>query len=81
MHFLFTESVVHNVLLRNINKLMSQYHIPDYLLQEQGQKYYSKLIHTLNPSKNQYLLFGEKSTFNNLDFFQQNHKNVTFIAS
>lgn len=80
MHFLFTESVVHNVLLRNINKLMSQYHIPDYLPQEQGQMYYSKLIHALSPSKNQYLLFGEKSMFNNLDIFQQNYENVTFIV-
>jgi tRNA(Leu) C34 or U34 (ribose-2'-O)-methylase TrmL len=79
MDFLFTESMVHNVVLRNINDFMSQYHTPDYLPQEQGQKYYSKLIHTQNHSKNKYLLFGEKSTFNNLDFFQQNHKNVTFI--
>uniref|UniRef100_A0A2S2R8Z9 Uncharacterized protein n=1 Tax=Sipha flava TaxID=143950 RepID=A0A2S2R8Z9_9HEMI len=73
------ESMVHNVVLRNINDFMSQYHTPDYLPQEQGQKYYSKLIHTQNHSKNKYLLFGEKSTFNNLDFFQQNHKNVEIV--
>lgn len=56
---------------------MSQYHKTDYLLQEQSQKYYARLIDTLNPSKNQFLLFGEKSMFNNEDIFKQNYTNVT----
>jgi len=56
---------------------MSQYHKTDYLQQDQSQKYYAKLIDTLNPSKNQFLLFGEKSMFNNEDFFLQNYTNVT----
>lgn len=68
--------MVHNIVLRNFNELMSQYHKTDNLLQEQSQKYYSRLIDTLNNSKNQFLLFGEKSIFNNEDFFLQNHTNV-----
>jgi len=55
---------------------MSEYHKTDYLLQEQSQKYYSRLIDVLNPSKNQFLLFGEKSLFIDEDFFLQNHTNV-----
>jgi len=55
---------------------MSQYHQTDYLLQEQSQMYYSRLIDTLNPSKNQFLLFGEKSMFNNENYFLQNYTNV-----
>lgn len=78
MHFLFTERVVHNIFLRNINELMYQYHQTDYLTQGRGQEYYSKLIHTLNPLKNQYMLFSEKSEFNNKDFLTQlKDKNVT----
>lgn len=68
--------MVHNIVLRNFNELMSQYHKTDNLLQEQSQKYYSRLIDTLNNSKNQVLLFGEKSIFNNEDFFLHNHTNV-----
>ncbi|CAH1723431.1 unnamed protein product [Aphis gossypii] len=58
---------------------MSQYHKTDNLLQEQSQKYYSRLIDTLNNSKNQFLLFGEKSIFNNEDFFLHNHTNVEIV--
>lgn len=69
--------MVHNIIQQNFNELLSQYHKTDYLLQEQSQKYYSRLIQTLNPSKHQFLLFGEKSMFNNEeDFFLQNHTNV-----
>ncbi|XP_025193925.1 uncharacterized protein LOC112593639 [Melanaphis sacchari] len=73
------DNVVHNIVLRNFNELMSQYHKTDNLLQEQSQKYYSKLIDTLNHLKNQFLLFGEKSMFNNEDFFLQNHTNVEIV--
>jgi len=62
-----------------MNEWITQYHQTDYQRQERGQKYYSKLIHTLIPSKNQFLLFGENSTFNNLYLFQQNNKNVSSI--
>lgn len=80
MNFLFTESVTHNTFLGNINELMYQYHQTDYLTQERGQEYYSKLIYTLNPLKNRYILFSEKSMYNNSDFLTQlNDKNVTFL--
>lgn len=76
MHFLFTEYVIRNILLRNINDL-SRYHQTDNLPQERDQKYYFKLIRAINHSNTQFLLFGEKSIFNNnSDFFQQNDKNV-----
>jgi hypothetical protein len=68
--------MVHNIVLRNFNESMSQYHKTDNLLQEQSQKYYSRLIDTLNHSKNQFLLFGEKSMLNNEEFFLQNYTNV-----
>jgi len=71
--------MVHNIVLRNFNELMSEYHKTDYLLQEQSQKYYSRLIDVLNPSKNQLLLFGEKSMFIDEDFFLQNHTNVASV--
>lgn len=74
---MFTESVVHNVFQRNIIELLSMYHQTDYLPQEQGQEYYSKLIHILNPSRNKLLVFSERSKFNDLNLFQQNNKNVT----
>lgn len=79
MYFLFTESVVHNLFLGNINEFLHQYLQTDYLPQETGQEYYYKLIHTLNPLKTQYILFSEKSVFNNSDFFTTlvNNKNVT----
>ncbi|XP_060854217.1 uncharacterized protein LOC132932046 [Rhopalosiphum padi] len=73
------DNVVHNIVLRNFNELMSQYHKTDNLLQEQSQKYYSRLIDTLNHSKNQFLLFGEKSMLNNEEFFLQNYTNVEII--
>ncbi|XP_060861089.1 uncharacterized protein LOC132938331 [Metopolophium dirhodum] len=73
------ESMVHNIVLRNFNELMSEYHKTDYLLQEQSQKYYSRLIDVLNTSKNQFLLFGEKSMFIDEDFFLQNHTNVEIV--
>lgn len=56
-------------------EIMPQYH-QTYKLRELGEKYYSKLIRALNLSKKTFLLFGEKSTFNNPDAFQQNNKNV-----
>jgi len=68
--------MVHNIVLRNFNELMSEYHKTDYLLQEQSQNYYSRLIDVLNISKTQFLLFGEKSMFIDEDFFLQNHTNV-----
>lgn len=70
--------MVHNVFQTNIIELMSDYHQVGSLAQEQSQEYYSKLIHILNPSKNKFLLFGEKSKFNNLDFLLQN-KNVNSV--
>lgn len=49
-----------------------QYHQTDYLTQGRGQEYYSKLIYTLkNSFKNRYMLFSEKSVFNNSDFLTQ----------
>lgn len=78
-NFLFTDSVVHNIVLRNVNELKSQYHQTYYLPQNQSQLYYSQLIHILTPSNKHFILFGEKSTFNNLSFFQQNNKNVISI--
>lgn len=72
--------MTHKIFLRNITKWISQYHQIDYLPQEQGQKYYSKLIQTLIPSKNQILLFEENSNdLNDLYIFQQKNKNVILI--
>lgn len=56
--------------------MMNQYHQADYLSQKQAQEYYSELIHSLNSSENEFLVFSEKSTSNNLHFIQQNNKNV-----
>lgn len=76
--FVFTESVVHNVFRRNTIKLISEYHKIDYLPQEQSQEYYSKLIHILN-QRNKILIFSEKSQFSDINYFQQNNKNVTSV--
>lgn len=68
-----------NIILRNINEL-PRYHQIDYL-HEQDQNYYFKLIHhAQNHSNTQFLLFGEKSIFNNnSEFFEKNNKNVIII--
>lgn len=73
--------MVRNIVLRNVNEMESQYHQTHYLPQNQSQMYYSKLIHTLTPSNKHFILFGEKSTFNNFSFFQQNNKNVISVIS
>lgn len=75
MCFLFTDSLVRNVILKNNNELVSQFHQFENQPLER-EMYYSKLIHILNSPKKTFMVFAENSTFNNLYMFQQNYKNV-----